>query len=231
MHVIPVIDLKAGQVVHARGGRRDDYRPIETPLSRTSEPGDVVAGLRRLFPFQQMYIADLDAIEGRGDHSATLSALEAAVPSVEFWVDNGVGDPDAANVFLARHTASLVIGSESQTGTALIESLCNNPRVVLSLDFRGDEFQGPSAILYNTDLWPSRIIVMTLARVGAASGPDLLRVGEISRRAGGRSVYAAGGVRNAQDLAEAAASGAVGALVATALHNGALTTDELHRLA
>ena len=40
MDVIPVIDIKNGQVVHAQGGRRDSYRPIQTPLSATSDPAD-----------------------------------------------------------------------------------------------------------------------------------------------------------------------------------------------
>ena len=54
-----------------------------------------------------------------------------------------------------------------------------NARWVLSLDFRGDDFLGPRDILDRDDLWPERIIVMTLARVGAASGPDVARVAEI----------------------------------------------------
>ncbi len=226
MDIIPVIDLKAGQVVHAHGGRRDEYRPIQTPLSPTSDPADVVAGLRTVFAFNRLYIADLDAIEHTGDHAATLAALQATWPALELWVDNGMAHAAAAG-FLARHAGSLVIGSESQTSPALLQSLRGHSSVVLSLDFRGDAFQGPPEILADTDLWPQRIIVMTLARVGSTAGPDLARIGDISRRAGGRAIYAAGGVRNADDLAKAAASGAAGALVATSLHNGALTAADL----
>lgn len=218
MDIIPVIDLKSGQVVHARGGRRDDYRPIETPLSKTSAPADVVGGLLRRYAFSRIYVADLDAIARVGDHEATLRALMARFPDLEFWVDNGA----ASGEFLGRHTGSLVVGSESQTSTSVLRSLRDNPRVVLSLDFRGDAFQGPPDILADPGLWPARIIVMTLGRVGSAAGPDLARIGAVARRAAGRSVYAAGGVRNAQDLDDAAAAGAAGALVATALHSGTL---------
>ena len=35
MEVIPVIDIKGGAVVRARMGRREQYRPIQTPLSPT----------------------------------------------------------------------------------------------------------------------------------------------------------------------------------------------------
>ena len=43
MKLIPVIDLKAGEVVHARRGDRDNYRPIVSPLCRGSRPEDGAA--------------------------------------------------------------------------------------------------------------------------------------------------------------------------------------------
>ena len=52
-------------------------------------------------------------------------------------------------------------------------------RIVLSLDFRGDAFQGPQEILAEPALWPQRVIVMTLARVGSGAGPDLERLAAI----------------------------------------------------
>ena len=45
MEVIPVIDLMGGAVVRARLGRRDAYSPIDTRLSPTSSPSEVIAGL------------------------------------------------------------------------------------------------------------------------------------------------------------------------------------------
>ena len=68
---------------------------------------------------------------------------------------------------------------------------------MLSLDFRGDAFQGPQEILTDPALWPRRVIVMTLARVGSGAGPDLARLAAIGSIAGGREIYAAGGVRDA----------------------------------
>lgn len=231
MDVVPVIDLKGGEVVRAVGGRRDEYRPIETPLSPSSKPSDVVAGLLRLFPFRRIYVADLDAIERVGDHVSVLAGLAEASPELEFWVDNGIGDADEASAWLAERGGCLVIGSKSQSSPDLVRSLCRNPRVVLSLDFRGDAFQGPQAILADAGLWPSRVIAMTLAQVGSGAGPDLKRIGEIARRGAGGNVYAAGGVRNTEDLRLAARAGAAGALVATALHGGALTAPELDIIA
>ncbi|HEY1735370.1 MAG TPA: HisA/HisF-related TIM barrel protein, partial [Methylovirgula sp.] len=92
MKIIPVIDLKGGEVVRAERGARDSYAPIKTPLAASSEPKDVVAGFLALHPFPTLYIADLDAIEGHGSHRETILALEKAFPQVSFWVDAGIGE-------------------------------------------------------------------------------------------------------------------------------------------
>ncbi len=83
MDVIPVIDLKGGQVVHARQGQRDAYQPLATPLSAGSAPRDVVAGLLRLYPFRTLYVADLDAIAGSGDHVAALEEIATLHPGLD----------------------------------------------------------------------------------------------------------------------------------------------------
>jgi phosphoribosylformimino-5-aminoimidazole carboxamide ribotide isomerase len=229
MDVIPVIDIKNGQVVHAQGGRRDSYRPIQTPLSATSAPADVAAGLLRLATFRKLYIADLDAIEGGMPNDSAIDAVARAVPGVELWVDNGIAATAAAHAWLDSFAHCLVIGSESQRGSETIESLRGETRVLLSLDFRGDVFQGPAMLHDDPTIWPARVIVMTLARVGVAAGPDTDRVSEVIARAHGREVFGAGGVRDSDDLATLAATGAAGVLVATALHTGALTGQELRR--
>ena len=74
MQVIPVLDLKGGLVVHARMGAREQYRPIRTPLSPTSNPIDVARGLLSVYPFSSFYIADLDAIAGAGNNDAVRGA-------------------------------------------------------------------------------------------------------------------------------------------------------------
>lgn len=228
MEVIPVIDLKGGTVVHARLGCRDSYAPIVTPLARTSAPLDVVAGLLTLFPFRTIYVADLDAIASEASQDQALGALSQAFPDVTFWIDAGIGQAEEAQSWLARHPgAHLVLGSESLQGLAPLERLGANDRIILSLDFRGDTFLGPEALLAAHELWPRRVIVMTLARVGGNAGPDMDRLAAIAGLARGASVYAAGGLRGASDLRRLAGAGIHGVLVASALHAGQLTGADL----
>lgn len=228
MQVIPVIDLKGGTVVHARMGQRALYRPIETPLASTSDPVDVARGLLSVHPFATLYVADLDAIGGRGDNRAALARLRQAFPQLTLWVDSGIAGIATATGWLQQDFGHVVLGSETQCDTALVAHFADDTRAVLSLDFRGDDFQGPPALLTQSERWPRRVIVMTLDRVGSHAGPDLDRLRAI--KASATEVYAAGGVRDAADLRALADAGIAGALVASSLHNGRLTGADLRSL-
>jgi phosphoribosylformimino-5-aminoimidazole carboxamide ribotide isomerase len=230
MDIIPVLDLMQGVVVRARMGQRDQYRPIETALSPTSDPVDVARGLLSVFSFKTLYVADLDAIERRGGNDAALARLRAAFPDVVLWVDNGIADAASAARWLDRGLGHLVLGSETQPDAALVARYAGSDRVILSLDYRGEALQGPAALLDDASLWPRKVIVMTLARVGSGAGPDLGRLSAIRHIAPGHRVYAAGGVRDAGDLAALARGGAAGALVASALHDGRLRRDDIETL-
>jgi phosphoribosylformimino-5-aminoimidazole carboxamide ribotide isomerase len=228
IEVIPVLDLKGGAVVRARHGLRHSYAPIVTKLARTSAPVDIAAGLLTVHPFRTFYIADLDRIELRGGHEQSLAALGAAFPSLNFWVDAGVRDAKEAYSWLARYPrAHLVLGSETLKSLEVLADLAENDRVILSLDFRGDSFVGPKALYDAPHLWPKRVIIMTLARVGGDAGLDMDRLLEVKRRAPNVMLYAAGGLRGAFDLMWLDQIGISGVLVASALHDGLLTGADL----
>jgi phosphoribosylformimino-5-aminoimidazole carboxamide ribotide isomerase len=125
---------------------------------------------------------------------------------------------------------SPVVGSESVEEMDAPRMLRDAARVVLSLDFRGETFLGPQSLLHSPELWPKRVIAMTLERVGGNGGPDFSRLARIMSRAQGREIFAAGGVRDAHDLSTLRAAGAKGALVASSLHEGRLSADDLTRL-
>ena len=226
MQAIPVIDLMGGEVVRARMGDRASYRPLESPLSPTSDPIDVVRGILAVYPFLALYVADLDAIERNGDNFPALRRIRAEFPELQMWVDNGAPDAAALNAVIGADLGTPVIGSESQRDCGLVRR-GSSTGIVLSLDFRGDVFQGPEDILAEPGLWPRRVIVMTLARVGSGAGPDLKRLAAIRSIAGGREIYAAGGVRDAADLRALKAAGAAGALIATALHERRIVAADL----
>lgn len=238
MQVIPVIDLKNGVAVHAVKGRREHYRPLQSTLCGSAEPLDVLAGLLRLHPFRAVYLADLDALAGRDGNHAIIQQLQQAYPALEFWVDQGWPAPTA--VYPANGVP--VLGSESITAEQLAQWQAQPDaaqrapaafprgaweRGILSLDFFGECFAGPPALLEQPALWPERVILMTLGQVGSQAGPDWPRLESYLKRHPQTRWIAAGGVRHADDLRRLAGLGVHAALVATALHRQSVTAAAL----
>jgi HisA/HisF family protein len=230
MQIIPVIDIMGGVAVRAIRGERRNYLPISTPLSETSRPDDVIEGYLRLHPFETFYVADLDAIEGARANRAALAGLMKFSPRT-FWIDAGARTRNLLHESRPSSPFEGVIGSETLSSLSEWRALAHQRDLLLSLDFRDGKFEGPAGLLEEAELWPNRVIVMALARVGTADGPDLDLLSAIIRRAKGRSIFAAGGVRGAEDLKALADAGAAGALVASALHSGALSAPDLQRIA
>ena len=173
------------------------------------------------------------ALRGEAAIRRLVPALSQVLPHTEIWIDAGTGSRGAARAVLAAPIATLVVGSESLENVRVWHDIVADApsRTVLSLDFRGNEFMGPEALFDDPTLWPARVIVMTLDRVGSGGGPDVARLQDIASRAGSRRVYAAGGIRDRADLDRIRAVGAAGALVASALHAQKITAGDLKEIA
>ena len=66
------------------------------------------------------------------------------------------------------------------------------------------------------------VIVLDLARVGGLGGADEAMLGDLRAALPGVDLISGGGIRDQADLDRLAAAGADGALVATAVHRGAI---------
>ncbi len=244
MTLIPVIDLLGGQVVRGVKGQRQTYRPIVSKLCRSSDPVTVARTLVEHCAADRLYVADLDALAGGPAQRAALRAVLQALPALEMWLDAGFADAAAAHALLdsLQPFASRVVpvfASESLASRAVLERCFTPPaalegvaewfadpladsleaRAVLSLDRRDGQRLDAAGCWEAVSLWPRRVIVMTLERVGSGEGPDLTTLREMRARAPGTSLIGAGGVRSVADLAAAHAVGADAWLVASALHD------------
>jgi len=229
--VIPALDLKGGMVVHAVGGDRAAYSPIASPFGAADDPAAIARGLLATTGSTDLYIADLDAIAGIGNHFELVRGLSYALPRATLWIDAGFSDV-ADCAFWLPLGATLVIGSESLLAVDDWRNIHGafGESVVLSLDYGTDGSRGPEPLFSDPALWPLRIIAMDLTRVGSDTGPNVERLKTLIGEASGRAVYAAGGVRNARDLEAIAALNARGAVIATALHSQAITQKEIAAL-
>ncbi|MGY4831056.1 HisA/HisF-related TIM barrel protein [Sphaerotilaceae bacterium SBD11-9] len=225
MNVIPVIDLLQGQVVRAVRGDRQHYRPIASALCASSEPLTVARTLCEHCAARQLYVADLDALQGGVGHAAVVRQLLEALPGIELWLDAGFADVSQAQALCAglgpvAERLVPVFGSESLRSRAALEACFKVFRHgILSLDRRHGERLDAAGCWDAPALWPPRVIVMTLERVGAGTGPDLATLAEVAARSPHTRLIGAGGMASEADLVRAQEAGASAWLVASALHD------------
>jgi phosphoribosylformimino-5-aminoimidazole carboxamide ribotide isomerase len=151
-----------------------------------------------------------------------------------------VTDAAAVRALLELGAERVVIGTEALADHLELERLrakLPDAPLVLSLDLRAGRVLSGDVELARLGarealarLEPSgvrQVIVLDLARVGSGAGPDVALVRGLSARFPGLELLAGGGVRHVADLHALAGAGAAGALVATALHRGAIGPDGL----
>jgi HisA/HisF family protein len=240
--VIGVIDLRDGAAVRARGGQRTHYRPIDVVAGEAVSSGDALALAQHYverFGLERLYVADLDAIEGRPPQTTIVRRLAASAP---VWLDAGSGSVDGAQRALGCGVDRVVVGLETLPSFAVLESICEaagRHRVIFSLDLRDgmpvttvDELarQRPEDLVASAiGAGAAAVIVLDLARVGADRGLDLDLLARITSSQSGAAIYAGGGVRGEDDLERLRRTGCRGALVASALLDGRITVDDLRR--
>ncbi len=244
MQVIPVIDLKGGQVVRGIGGQRAQYRAVQSQLVSSSAAGPVAQALVDIVQHRQLYIADLDAIGGADPDWRAYEQVMAS--GADIIIDAGIATPDAAQAvvdFSARHSArtSIIVALESSSSPDDLPGIFSRidaGRAVFSLDLKhglaltnGVAWQRLSVLdiaACAVEIGFERMIVLDVAAVGVGKGPqvvDLCR--DIRARNPQLELISGGGVRSVDDLRTFHEAGCDGVLVASALHDGKLTRSDL----
>lgn len=224
MEIIPVIDLMGGIVVHARGGEREFYPPLESVLTQHLEPEEVIADLLAMYPFKRFYLADLDAIFYQNPDIDLYNLLLKRFPEITFWIDMGIQTQQQWMTLNKIKRIKPVIASETLNDLNLLTAERNS---ILSLDFQYEKFLGEPDLWRQPDIWPKNIIVMNLDYIGAQAGPDIDLLQQVRTKRTDAKIFAAGGVRNKQDLTVLKQEGIAGVLIASALHNGKLSIEML----
>ena len=241
MAILPVLDLLDGLVVRGVAGRRAEYRPLRSRLIETSVPLDVARALRTEFGFQRLYVADLDGILHRRPNWAAYRQL--IDDGFRLLVDAGISDVEEARR-LSGLGVEVVIGLESTpTPEHVVRLAAACDAVTFSLDLQdGVPLLSEGAAGWSRDpreivrqavgCGISRLIVLDLADVGMGCGARTGSLcGSILSDFPGLHLTCGGGVRGVEDLRDWQALGAKQVLVASALHDGRLSADDLAEFA
>ena len=241
MLILPVLDLLNGIVVRGVGGRRDEYRPLQSVLTTSSQPLDVARVFRERLGLTMLYVADLDGILHQRPNEPVFRQLVA--DGFDLWIDGGIQSfADAARMRNAG-AAKLIVGLETLSDPRLLTTLIGEfgaEPIVFSLDLDAGrpklgEARWPDATPLGIartvmELGVTQLIVLDLASVGEQRGPSTLDLCRAIRQlAPSVRLITGGGVRHAADLEPLQAARVDGVLLATALHNGAIGRVEANR--
>jgi phosphoribosylformimino-5-aminoimidazole carboxamide ribotide isomerase len=245
MRVIGVVDLRAGRAVHARGGVRNRYVPVDA-VAGCPIDGDPLAlahAYADRFGLTELYVADLDAIVEDTPQEAVIASLAAL--GIHLYVDAGVSAIDRAGRLVALGVNQVVVGLETLPSYASLRTVCDafgGSRIAFSLDLRHGEpvvardgllhAEAPDRIAARAvDAGTETIIVLDLGRVGTGAGLDIETIISVRRAVPGVTLLAGGGVHGRDDLARLADTGCDGVLVATALHRGLIGPGDIEAAA
>jgi phosphoribosylformimino-5-aminoimidazole carboxamide ribotide isomerase len=244
MKIIPVLDILNGRVVRGVAGRREQYEPIQSAICHSAEPIEVANVFRERFGLDTLYVADLDAIQGREANAWLYQQLSDE--GFTLLVDAGVRQPVDAQGLLANGASRAIIGLETWPLLSSLELLLTAigpEQLIFSLDM-----QAGKPLQVFKDMLPSSeaidigaavltagvrdLIVLDLASVGIDEGvPTLDLCGELKSFAPRTHLITGGGIRSVDDLQLLDQHGIDGALVASALHDEKLSINDVKKFA
>jgi phosphoribosylformimino-5-aminoimidazole carboxamide ribotide isomerase len=243
VRIYPVLDVLNGVIVRAVAGERGAYRPVVSQLTDEPAAESVAAAFRSTLGLDWLYLADLDAILHLRPNTDICRTLCAS--GFQLLVDAGVRSMDDIRSVLNSGARRAVVGLETCPGPDLLHVACKEfgaDQLVFSLDLRKGRPLG-DLIPWKTEdpldisrqairAGIRRLIVLDLAGVGLGQGvPTVALCRQIRSEAPHVELITGGGVQQADELDVLAEVGIDGVLLASALHDGQVTREDVARFA
>jgi phosphoribosylformimino-5-aminoimidazole carboxamide ribotide isomerase len=239
MKIIPVIDILNGKVVHAKGGRRNLYKPIKSSLFSSFRPIEVLKKLENI-GFSMAYIADLDSIMNKNINYHIYNQIKS-ISNIELIVDAGIINKDMILSLLKTNIKKVIIATETLSSLKFLKDAIKKygkDRIILSLDLSNKKIvnkinlrdeKNPVAFLKVVEIFGlSQVIILDLARIGSKKGVDNVFIKKICSEIN-IEVFIGGGIRSISDLIFLNKLGVKGVLIGTALYSKAITVSELKK--
>jgi phosphoribosylformimino-5-aminoimidazole carboxamide ribotide isomerase len=243
--VVPVLDLKEGRAVHAIGGRRERYQPIGGVLDAHSDPIALAKSTRDALGLDSLYLADLDAIEGR-EPSRRIYAQLAGL-GLDLWIDAGLCDDGSVAWAFGEHSGDvkIIAGLETLKGPRALAGIIDRVgagRAIFGLDLFEGQPRAGGGPAWGTDnpveladraieLGVRHVLVIDLARVGSRRGPGTDKLIEQIREVHPEiQLTAGGGVASIDDVLRFCEAGASNVLIGTSIHDGTIDRKQLERI-
>lgn len=212
-------DLKSGLIVHGMSGMRDHYLPVRSLHADTADPIGFISQIRP----KNLYVADLDRISHSGDHDRLIPELAALTDLL--LVDRGCRGP---HDLLDLPGVKNIIGTE--TAGDLLDQFSGG---VLSVDMKDGKVipwnTDPAEFLLSCQSYSfEMVILLDIGGVGTKRGLDESRLKSLRDAHSGPLLWG-GGVSDGADMVMLADAGYDGAIIATAVHTGAIPVEYIRR--
>ncbi|MDR3063634.1 MAG: HisA/HisF family protein, partial [Methanobrevibacter sp.] len=179
VEIIPVLDLMSTIAVSGKSGNRKEYKPLKSVYSNDSNPVSIAKNLK-FNGYSEIYIADLDLIERRGNNLDSIKMINSFIPVV---LDCGIRNFEEFNFFL-DFAYKLIIATETLSSIDELKLIFNKfpkERIVISVDIKNGTLYSKSSdfnlnleefkeILLELD--PNEIILLDISKVGTFTGID-----------------------------------------------------------
>ncbi|MFX0102646.1 MAG: HisA/HisF-related TIM barrel protein [Candidatus Hodarchaeota archaeon] len=236
--VVPVIDIKDGMAVHAIKGERKKYEPVNCGWCENGEYLDLVRGYSKFFSLNDLYVADLDAII-KDEMNFEMYNRIRWICQGKIMIDAGITSLTKFMQIKDYNFDEIILGTESVASLEEFSKIISiHPgTTIISLDFRNGELltpinelkeEDPAGILKILDkLKPDAFIFLELTSVGAKTGVRTSIAADLPKNTS-TPIYLGGGIKVIEDIKNARDLGFKGVLLATALQEGLIKSDELN---
>jgi len=231
LELLPAVDVTDGQAVRlvqgVAGSGRQYGDPIEAALAWQRAGASWI------------HLVDLDAAFGRGSNAGLLADVVHRV-DVAVEMSGGIRDDDSLARALGSGCARVNIGTAALENPEWVRSVIARygDRVAVGLDVRGARLAARGWTAEGGDLYETlgrldaegcaRYVVTDVLKDGTLRGPNLALLRDVCGRTPA-PVVASGGVSSLADLRALASLvplGVEGAIIGTALYEGAFTLEQ-----
>jgi phosphoribosyl isomerase A len=229
--LLPAVDVTGGRAVRLVQGVAGSETTYGDPL-------DAALGWQQAGA-SWIHLVDLDAAFGRGSNADLLADVVRKV-NVQVEMSGGIRDDDSLARALGTGCARVNLGTAALEQPDWVRSIIGRygDRIAVGLDVRGTRLAARGWTTEGGDLYETldrlnaegcaRYVVTDVLKDGTLQGPNLALLRDVCRRTSA-AVVASGGVSSLADLRAIASLvplGVEGAIVGTALYEGAFTLEQ-----
>ncbi|OIV36787.1 bifunctional 1-(5-phosphoribosyl)-5-((5-phosphoribosylamino)methylideneamino)imidazole-4-carboxamide isomerase/phosphoribosylanthranilate isomerase PriA [Mangrovactinospora gilvigrisea] len=231
LELLPAVDVRDGQAVQLVKGESGTGGRYGEPLAAALAWQEAGA--------EWIHLVDLDAAFGTGDNRALIADVAGRL-DVKIELSGGIRDDASLEAALATGCRRVNLGTAALEEPEWVAKAiaAHGDRIAVGLDVRGTTLRGRGWTRDGGNLYETlarldaegcaRYVVTDINQDGTLTGPNLQLLRDVCARTD-RPVVASGGISSLDDLRALAAmtgEGVEGAIVGTALYEGAFTLPE-----